>query len=345
VKKYYVCYTNSRSGISRYSEDFYRLILEPLLYEHIQPSVINQIFLEKLSKDTCFHLELGAGQFAERDVLMKLIKCGFVNINVTVHDPPFITFPFYRFKSPILNRLSRGFDWYLNAFGGTKRALAKCNTIFVLSQKGKHIVESRYGLTNIQYIPHIVDPGKVARDPLDGSTSDVLFFGFIGPKKGLDYALRLHAEIQKDLPGIRLHVIGEAIGSKATKYFEFLKNKYDSNVIYHGFVNESDLDGIFNQVAHVFLPFQEYGYICPVSGSVLYALRRGRVVWTNSVNAIGELVISEQNGMFFSSNLEVDSKKFLSISSSVANLQTLSEAALASAQSFGPKNLAFLTVA
>jgi glycosyltransferase involved in cell wall biosynthesis len=305
---------------------------------------VDQHLLDKLGENTYFHLELGAGQFPERDLLIKLIHYGFKNINITLHDPPFLTFPFYRFSIPLLNQPSRGFDWYFNTFGATKRVLIKCRNIYVLSQKGKRSVESRYGLTNVQYIPHIVDPEKVETIPLDGTISDILFFGFIGPKKGLDYALRLHAEIQKISPGIKLHVIGEATAAKAAKYFESLKSQFHSGVIYHGFVPESELDGIFNQVAHVFLPFQEYGYLCPASGSVLNALRRGKIVWTNPVNAIGEVINDEMNGLFFASDIDVDAKRFISLSSSVSDVCVLSESALATARASGTENVAFKMV-
>ncbi len=341
MSKFYICNTENRSGISRYAEDFYNLILAPNSYVHLQPSDVDQHFLDKLGANTYFHLELGAGQFPECDLLIKLIDYGFKNINITLHDPPFLTFPFYRFNIPLLNQLSRGFDWYFNTFGATKRVLKKCGNIYVLSQKGRRSVKCRYGLTNVRCIPHIVDPKKVETIPLDGTISDILFFGFIGPRKGLDYALRLHAKLQTILPGIKLHVIGEATAAKTAKYFESLKSQFNSGVIYHGFVPESGLDAIFNKVAHVFLPFQEYGYLCPASGSVFNALRRGRIVWTNPVNAIGEVINDEINGIFFASDIDVDAKRFISLTSSLSDVRVLSEAALATARAFGTENVAF----
>ncbi len=331
----------SRSGISRYSEDFYKLILAPLSYEHLQPSTVDHGFIEKLERDTCFHLELGAGQYAERDVLIKLIEYGFININVTLHDPPFITFPFYHFKSQILNRISRGFDWYLNTLGASKQLLKRCSSIYVLSQAGVMKIEARYGLTNVQYIPHIICPEKIVSTPLKSDNQNILFFGFIGPKKGLEYALRLHEEIRKKSPEIQMHVIGEAIGKRALKYFEKLKKEYQSGVIYHGYVAESDLNEIYDQVAHVFLPFENYGYICPVSGSVLNSLRRGKIVWTNPVNAVEELIYDGVNGLFFSSNINEDALRFSSFLTEFSSLIALKKQALLTAGTFGADNVAF----
>ncbi len=336
MKQFYICKVHGQSGIARYAEDFFRLVLAPRSYEHVAPGNISAKMLEGLNPASQFHLELGASQHEELAVLLMLLDLGFRNISVTLHDPPFITFPYYRFHNVVLNRFSRAFDWYFNTFGANRRVLSKCRNVFVLSKRGEEMLKSRYGLNNVHYIPHIIDPAKIKFSFPCPKGSDILFFGFIGRRKGLDYALQMHAEIRQTMPEIKLHVIGEAVDSKTRDHLASLKRRFKTGVIYHGFVPENQLDKIFDQVTHVFLPFQEYRYLCPVSGSVLNALRRGKVVWTNPVNAIPEIVQDGVNGVWLTSELPRDLNRFFDIQRDHSQRTKLSLGATTKVQEFGP---------
>jgi glycosyltransferase involved in cell wall biosynthesis len=328
VKKIHVCNTTSNSGIARYAEDFFNVVLRPCGFIQMSPECVTNELLATLLKDTAFHLELGNGQFAERDSLKRLIATGFNNIDVTIHDAPWITFPFYRSDYSIINQISKAFDWYLNTAGATGRLLQRCRHVYVLSRQGKDLLEKRHGLTNVYYIPHVIDPQKIWNEPLTNDCKDILYFGFIGAKKGLEYALELHSEIRKNDSGIRMYVIGQVASSKAQCYFDRLKVKYFDGVSYLGFVPESELDDLFSKVGHLFLPFLPYKYWCPCSGTILGALRRGRIVWTNPVNAIPETIHDGVNGLFLSGDVRKDAKQFTSITSQRADVLQLSNAAI-----------------
>jgi glycosyltransferase involved in cell wall biosynthesis len=328
VKKFHICNTASISGIARYAEDFFQVVLQKHGFIQISTDCVTKEWVETVSKDSFIHIELGNGQFSERDTLVYLIKNGFKNVDVTIHDAPWVTFPFYHTSYQLVNQISKAFDWYCNCAGATGRLLSRCRRVYVLSQKGKALLEKRHNLTNVCYIPHVIDPHKIWHEPLSRDSRDILFLGFIGVNKGLEYALKLHSEIRKLDPCVRLSVIGQAFNSKAQCSFDRLKAKYSEGVEYPGFVPEAKLDELFSNVGHVFLPFLPYKYWCPCSGSVLGALRRGRIVWTNPVNAIPEIIMNRVNGRFFSGDVTSDAEEFISVTTSQADLLRLSRAAI-----------------
>lgn len=139
---------------------------------------------------------------------------------------------------------------------------------------------------------------------------NIMFFGFVGRGKGLDYALRLHSLIARRFPTVEMHVVGSAVDASGRLYLERLKRCFKDKVHYHGYVPEARLDELFAEVAHVFLPFKEYRYICPASGSVINSMRRGRIVWTNPVNSVPELIEDGTNGIFFRKSLEENLRVF-----------------------------------
>ncbi|MFA7403367.1 MAG: glycosyltransferase [Pelobacteraceae bacterium] len=326
--KYHICNTNSNSGIVSYGDDFFRIVLQNKGFCQISPENITREWLKTLSKNTAFHVELGSSQFSGRNALICLIDCGFENIDVTIHDAPWVTFPFYHSRYALLNQLLKAFDWYFNTAGATKRLLKRCRHVYVLSQLGKTLLEQRHKLTNVLYLPHVIDPDKIWRDPINTDCRDILFFGFIGAIKGLEYALAVHSELRKFIPDIRMYVIGEAFNNKAQSELDRLIDTYSDGVTYLGFVRDSELDGYFSRVSHVFLPFLPYKYWCPCSGSILNALRRGRIVWTNPVNAIPEIVRDGVNGQYFTGDVGMDAAKFLAVTGQREKLLQVSTSAI-----------------
>jgi len=343
MSRYYVCNTASKSGICRYAGDFHKVVLGPLGYKLVAPEAVTGEFLKECSPADIFHIELGSAQFGERDALLRILGAGHRNVDATLHDPPFITFPFFGFRSSFLNRLSRGMDWYLGSFGIQRRVLRKIRRVFVLSDRGAAALQ-RIGVTRIERIPHIICASTIWESAATHS-QDILYFGFIGPNKGIEYALRLHAEIVKAHPSVRLHVIGEATWPAQRRYFDDLRAKYQHNVLYHGYVGEDRVNAIYANLRHVFLPFEEYRYIHPVSGSIINSLKRGRVVWTSPVNTVSEVLVHGQNGLYLSKDIHVDAALFSELAADDTKLNLIGENALATARAFAdyPYQKHFLT--
>lgn len=331
MKAFHVCETNSHSGIARYARDFHDLVLAPLDYELISPSKVCADWIGQQPAGTRWHIQLGAMQFNERKALTRLLRAGEALVDATLHDPPFLTFPYFPFSSPLLMKLSRGFDWYLRSFGLQNRVLRRLNNVFVLTEKGRVATEKIRGNRGVFKIPHVVLPTSIWDCP-STSCHDIVYFGFIGPAKGLDYALLLHEGILRSMPEVKMHVVGKANAPSEVAFLQTLKDRFHRNVIYHGFVDEDRLDELFSQVRHVFLPFQPYKYFYPASGSVINGLKRGLVVWSTPVNSVPELIINGENGFLFTGDLSEDLDMFIRLSKDSAKLDNVSHAALNTAR-------------
>lgn len=330
MKSFHICDISSKSGIAKYATDFHRLVLEPLGYELISPSRITYEWLAKQSTDTRWHIQLGALQFEERKALSRIYKSNMCNVDATLHDPPFLTFPYFQFSSPLLMKLSRGFDWYFRSFGQQKRALQRLNKVFVLTEKGRIAIE-QMRVNDVQQIPHIVSPASIWQG-VKTSGNNIVYFGFIGRAKGLDYALMLHERILQLMPEVKMHVVGQATGPSEQAFLQSLKQRFHRHVTYHGFVAEDVLDELFSDARHIFLPFKPYSYFYPASGSVINGLKRGRIVWSTPVNSVSELIKDGVNGLFLTGNIETDCAKFLDISSDTTICERISNEALDTAR-------------
>nr|WP_284699042.1 glycosyltransferase [Sphingomonas lycopersici] len=157
-------------------------------------------------------------------------------------------------------------------------------------------------------MPHIVDRVRVWAPGSPLGTA-LLYFGFIGPNKGLDHVLEVHAALRRLRPGVRLHVVGQPGSDRARSYLEGLRRRYTDDVIYHGYVTDDHLDALFVQAAHVILPYAPYRYIVPTSGSVVHALRRARVIWTTAANAMSELIVDGENGFMLTMDPVADAQR------------------------------------
>lgn len=330
MPSFHICETDSISGIAKYARDFHELVLRPLGYELISPRMVDAEWISKQPEDTRWHLQLGAMQFAELKVLSRLYKAGARNIEATLHDPPFLTFPYVPFSSPLMMKLSRGFDWYLGSFGLQQRALRRLDKVFVLTEKGRVATERMRG-SAVYQIPHLIHPASIWQSTTTHN-HDIVYFGFIGPAKGLDYALMLHELILQMMPNVKMHVVGKATGASQHAFLDSLKQRFHVQVTYHGYVPEDGLDELFGRALHVFLPFQAYKHFYPASGSVINGLKRGRIVWSTPVNSVPELIIHGENGFLLTGELVADADMFLRLSNDPIKLDKIAHAAIETAR-------------
>ncbi len=306
MKKYHIVNLKSKSGIAFYAKDFYNLVLKSEGFELLDKVPLDEL-LNEIVVDDLVHIEIGVQQCYEIEVLFTLLKKGYKNIYITLHDAPHLKYPLYEFKNKFLNNLSKVFHVYLNNFGLGNKWYRKINKIFVLNHKAENALKNRFSLKNVYYMPHILNPQDVSvPDSNIDVNYDLLFFGFIGKNKGIEYALELHNELQKKQPQSIFYVVGDAIGEEGKLYFDKLKYTYIKNVEYLGFVDKEKLNDVFSKASAVILPFEEYGFIYPTSGSTLDALKRNKILYTTPVNAIPELIKDGYNGFMLKKNLIED---------------------------------------
>lgn len=311
MKNYYVCRNfNDNCGISKYGLTFHSSILKKKGYEIIHLENEDQItnLLKTITNDDHIWFEIGLGSTLESMLFKKIIKKGNKNVTVTVHDAPFIDFPLFKTRYNFLNNVMKIMQLIFLRKPLTNyfyRYFKNAKIIYTLNPKGKKMMIDRYGLKNIKSIMHILTEILSPEIKVYGQPQ-ILFFGFVGKNKGLDYALELHSKLNTN---IHMKVIGKAIDNSSIDYFNKLKKIYNKNVEYLGYLEDVELIELMKKDNIVFLPTREYKYICPTSGSVLNSLKYLNIVFTNNVNSNSFIIDEGVNGFYFTNQIDKDLEK------------------------------------
>lgn len=309
MKNFYISTKNGTSGICKYANDFYELILKEKNYIFLD-CLENKDIISQVSIQDNIHIEIGIFQKNEIEILLFLLRSGYENITITLHDPPLIKYPFYSFQNRFLNKVSKFFDLHFNSGGVLNNYLKNIKMIYVLSEIGVKIVKQKYRLNNVKFLPHILNTNEIEES--QNLNNNFIYLGFIGKNKGLEYSLQLHQNILLTHPNIQYFVVGKAMG-KEVDYYNYLKNKYHKNVEYHGYLSENQLSKVFENATFAPLFFKSYKFYYPFSGSILYALKKGKIVLTNDINTTSELIENGKNGFIFTGDLHGDTKTILKI--------------------------------
>lgn len=307
MNKFYIADLEGKSGIHRYSKAFFAKVLSVRGYQHIScKTPLSEILQVVQAKDEIY-MEIGVNLHTEISVLYELLNHGFDNVSVTLHDPPYIRYPYFKFKSKLLNNASKVFQIYFNNFGIGHSVYGKIKHIYVLNKRAVDLVKQRFKVDNVRYMPLVIAEDDVQQfNALQPVNHNLLFFGFIWKKKGIEYALDVHEKLLETIPDAQFYVIGEAISKEGQDFFDKIKSRYNKNVHYLGFVKENDLDSVFAKASSVILPFSEYGVISPTSASTLNALARGKLLFVTPVNSLPELITNGENGYFLTRDLQKD---------------------------------------
>ncbi len=322
------------SGISKYATIFFDEILSSRGYERLELNRIGlQGALNCIRQEDVVHIEIGVNQEIEIDLVNALCVRNHQKIDVTLHDPPFLKWPLFKFENTGINKISKAIHYYLRNFGLGEDIYKRLRRIYTLSNRGSNAVKSRYRIANVYTMPLIVSELQLISHNNTFAHS-MLFFGFIGAGKSLGYALEIHRKVLEEFPECKFFVIGDALGEKSKKYLEYIKNRYSNNVEYLGFIPEDSLHQYFDRASIAILPFENYHSIIPVSYSTIYAMAKGKVVFTNPVNALRELIVDDHNGVFLTGNVKVDSQRMTSLLKDSAKLLAISANAISYLRTF-----------
>lgn len=299
---------SGRSGISHYANNFFDFILKPRGYEQLDSKLCNSIVIEGIKLGDTVHIEIGVNEAAAIRTLYQLIDRGHRNVSVTLHDPPFISWPYFQFRSQRLNEFSKFIHLYLRNFRIGDGYFKNINKIFVLTHAGVKKTESRYRLTNVFYLPFLIIPGALHSSTLP-TPPNLIFFGYIAKNKGLDYALALHERLLNFVPQCKFFVVGNEVNGVSSSYLRELKSRYKSNVEYLGFVDDARLQEIFSLASVAVMPFASYRSIIPASASILSAMAAGKIVCATPVNAIPEFIHDGETGVLLRGDIAVDAER------------------------------------
>jgi glycosyltransferase involved in cell wall biosynthesis len=303
MKYFYISSKKGMSGICKYSADFYELVLKDKGYVFIDSNEnLSSIFTRIASRDQV-HIEIGIFQKKEIEILFLMLKANYKNVSITLHDAPLLKYPLKEFKNKFFNKLSKFYDRFISDFKNATPYIKKIKAIYVLSKKGLTATKKIYKTDNVFYLPHIINRKEIEKAaPLN---KNFLYFGFIGKNKGIEYSLKLHQAIIDTHPDVQFYIIGTAIGSQI-KYYDYLKGKYKKNVHFLGYVQEDELMQIYKKAAFALILFKEYNFFYPISGSILYSLKKGKIILTNKANSITEIITNGQNGIYLTGDIKKD---------------------------------------
>lgn len=298
------------SGICKYSREFYSLVLEPKGFIFIDSAEHLSTIFTRISSRDYVHIEIGIFQKKEIEIFCLMVKAKYRHLSVTLHDPPLLKYPFFDFGNRYLNMLSKIYDRFISGHFNAAYYLKRAKSVFVLTQKGVAVTKQVYGIDNVYYLPHVAMPDTAGLP--NQQNTNLLYFGFIGKNKGIEYSLKLHRHLLKVNESLQFYIIGTAMGNQL-KFYDYLKNKYQKNVQYLGYLDEAQLAAVFEKAAFALLMFNEYRFFHPVSGSILQSLSKGKVVLSNNVNSVGEILTDNENGFLLSGNIPTDASRMLEL--------------------------------
>src|SRR5258705_13906309 len=98
MRRFYISSKSGISGISKYSRDFYELVLKERGYIFMDSAESITTILSTISSRDHIHIEIGIFQKKEIEILFTMLKANYKNVAITLHDAPLIKYPFYEFK-------------------------------------------------------------------------------------------------------------------------------------------------------------------------------------------------------------------------------------------------------
>ena len=295
---------SARSGVSAYARNFYEHVLKPDGFEsqHFASLAEFEEWQRGRGRDQRFHLEIAVGTHSERSILWALLDRG-ATVDVTLHDPPFIAFPYYRSSNRWLNQASKLAQISLpqRHFGLTK--VRRIRRVFALSHAGCARTLAVYPGAVVRPLPFICVRRPL---PVPCEAQGLVYTGFIGKKKGLEYALQVHQALLAEFPDLVFKVVGEPVDQITGAYFKGLQQRYRQQVEYLGYVDDETFTRLLGAGHVVMLPTRDYGTICPVSANILNALTLGSLVVSTAANANAEFIEDGVNGRILRNVLTED---------------------------------------
>lgn len=322
MEHFYISSKTGISGICKYSKDFFDLVLKERGYTFIDSRENLSNIFTKVSSRSHVHIEIGIFQKKEIEILLLMLKAKYNNVSITLHDAPLLKYPLKEFKNSLLNNASKFYDRYVAHFRNALPYIQKIRAIYVLSHKGVDETRKLYKTDNIHFLPHIINPYEIEKKHV--INKNFLYFGFIGKNKGIEYALKLHQAVTEAHPDVQFYVIGTALG-KQMKYYDYLKKTYHKNVHFMGYVQEQELNQAYKNASFALNLFKDYGFFHPTSGSVLHNLKKGKIVLTNKVNSVPEIITDRSNGIFLSGKLRADTQQMLQLYENIPLLETIQQ--------------------
>lgn len=159
------------------------------------------------------------------------------------------------------------------------------DSVICVSNDTKQVLVEKYHIRpeKVVLIPDGVDTGRLHPDEtIKRIRNSILFVGRLEKRKGIDFLVKAIPLVKKEIPDIKLFVIGRGkLREEIQKFSQ--SNNLEANIQFLGFVPDEDLVKWYNQVQLVVVPsiFEGFGMIAieamacatPVIGTMVPGLR------------------------------------------------------------------------
>ncbi len=282
--------TNEKFGMSKYQSEIHSRLNDIKLNRIEYPNIskvpgINKIIewvaypfivKKKIDKNNIKNI-------TRQDLAFTLELTGLEKTIVTCHD--IIPIAYYNTPSPL---------WKLNAKG-----LRKAERIITVSEFSKQDISKyiKYPEENIEIIPPAVDhnlyyPNRSKECLLKYNIGDsekvILYVGAEEPRKNIQFLINSFSKLKNKISNVKLLKVGTPnylfVRKKLLKQIEALNLQND--VIFTGYVSESELAEIYNAVDLFIFPSLYEGFGIPP----LEAMACGTPVITSNTSSLPEVV-------------------------------------------------------
>jgi glycosyltransferase involved in cell wall biosynthesis len=207
------------------------------------------------------------------------------------------------FRKKVLLHFLGALDQYYNSAGNTEKKyirfiLKKTDKLALLSDKVKVVVKQFVPEEKLIVIRSSVDISKffesdVKMDFYNNQFTDFLFLGGADPKrKGLDVIVRAIPLVLKENPNVRFIFTGNKIINASIEELIKQENRYISNLIYLGWVDENDKYSVYRSVNAFLLPSFNEG----LPYTIIEAIAAKLPVIATPVGGIPEVIQNGVNG-------------------------------------------------
>jgi len=266
---------------------------------------------KKIRKYDIIHFEIGVGQNREFYIL-HFIKKYYPAIKtvVTLHDPPAILsapMKFIGFENMprILRSIRKICDLTIGRYW-EKKILGKVDRTICLTEEGKLQILKMLK-KNIFYIPHLYFDINMKIKKYRNKVVKILFFGYLGRKKGIDILIKSFAQLLKYFPeynGIKLYICGGLPeGRKDVKLRNYLRKlpidlNISKNVIFTGSITEQEKVFHLEDADMMILPYRKQSTFGS-SGALIQGMSYGLPIIVADVKSFFNEIEDGETGILF----------------------------------------------
>jgi len=266
---------------------------------------------KKIREYDIIHFEIGAGQNREFYILHFTKKYyPAIKTVVTLHDPPVILSAPMKFISlenmpRILRSIRKMCDLTIGRYW-EKKILGKVDRTICLTEEGK-LQTLKMLKEDIFYIPHLYFDINMKIKKYRKKVVKILFFGYLGRKKGIDILIKSFAQLLKSFPeynGIKLFICGGLPeGRKDVELQNYLRKlpidlNVSKNVIFTGSITEQEKVFHLEDADMMVLPYRKQSTFGS-SGALIQGMSYGLPIIVADVKSFFNEIEDGETGILF----------------------------------------------